>query len=181
MPCHRPRWGRHLPRTDRSHPRGAESSACKRSPADEAAPGLALPRSLSVGDRIVTAAANQAGDCSTAITVPGSARLHPPWVAAAVRTPKPRAQLQLQPGSVPSRHCHVLAISSPEATSRKPSRGTPTSPTIAHSLAMRTCPPATCPPPACSRLCHDERATRRVGLCNAPVLPLLHMGELAAS
>lgn len=105
----------------RSHPRGAESPARRRSPADQAAPGPALPRSLSVGDQIVAAAANRAGDCSTAIPVPGPARLHPPWVTDAVRTLKPGAPLQLQPGSVPSRHHHVLA-SSPLP---KPLRGSP--------------------------------------------------------
>jgi len=77
VPCHRPRRARHLPRTERSHPGGAESPARRRSPTDEAAPGLALPCSLSVRDQIVTAAANRAGDCSTAITVPGPVRLHP--------------------------------------------------------------------------------------------------------
>lgn len=84
-----------------------------------------------------------------------------------------------------SRGCAHLAPSPshyflPLSTLKKPSRGTPTSPSITPGLAMRTCPhhlPSSRLLPAVPR----QRATPRVGLCNAPVLPLLHMGELAAS
>lgn len=94
----------------RSHPRGAESPAHRRSPADEAVLGLAVPRFLSIRDQVVTVAANGAGDCSTALTVPGLARLHSPWATAAVRTPKPSSA---PAGAVPTWHCHLLTISSP--------------------------------------------------------------------
>lgn len=84
-----------------------------------------------------------------------------------------------------SRGCAHLAPSPshyflPLSTLKKPSRGTPTSPSITPGLAMWTCPhhlPSSRLLPAVPW----QRATPRVGLCNAPVLPLLHMGELAAS
>lgn len=101
----------------------------------------------------------------------GPAPLHSPWVTAAVRTPKP-SSAQCPPGTAP------FSLPPPPGHSEEARPGYPSLFQHHTRLGDADMPPAPALlPPAVPR----HRAAPRVGLCNAPVLPLLHMGELAAS
>lgn len=133
--------------TQRGAPRGAERPA-HRSPADEAVPGPALPKSLSIRHRIIAAGTNQAGDCSTAITVPVPARLH-------------RRGSQLQrghqnPGSAPDGVCAQPALPHSHHFSslshfKEAQPGYPNLSYHHSEFGYADMLPATC-------LCHNERA-----------------------